>query len=348
MKILHVLLSRLPLPPTKYGGTERVVWSLAQGQILQGHDVRFLWKKASPLPKDTIIYNKKIPLTQQIGDWPDVVHFHWPYEGELHKPFVCTEHGNANHARSYPINTVFLSKKHAENHGAKCYIYNGLDWRSYGEPNLTQPKNYFHFLGKAKTATKNLAGAIDIAKRAKTRLDVLGGSRFNFTRSPIAYWDLSVKFHGMVGGQKKINTIKNSNGLIAPSLWHEPFGLAITESLYLGCPVFATPFGSHPEIIDSDEIGLLSTSYEELAEGIKDVSRFSRMLCHQTAKEKFGMGLMAENYLKTYEKVINNETLNPAIPRADKSYITLLSLEDKSYITLLSLEDKEIDRTTCD
>ena len=32
MKILHVLLTRMPVPPPKYGGTERVLWALYLGQ----------------------------------------------------------------------------------------------------------------------------------------------------------------------------------------------------------------------------------------------------------------------------------------------------------------------------
>jgi len=327
MKILHVLLSRLSLPPLKYGGTERVVWSLAQAQQKEGHEVRFLWRKAKQLPADTIIYDKSVPLPEQIGDWPDVVHFHWPYDGQLHKPFICTEHGNANFPRSYPINTVFLSKNHADNHGATCYVYNGLDWREYGEPNLTTPKSYHHFLGKAKAQTKNLEGAIAIAKKANTRLRVLGGSRVNITRKPFIYLERMVHFHGMVGGAKKFDLIKHSRGLIAPSRWHEPFGLAITESLYLGVPVFATPFGSLPELIAREDIGFLSTNYQALADAAADFSRFDRRACHEVAKQQFGMAQMEVGYRQAYEKVIHGENLNASAPSASESFIKLLDVE---------------------
>lgn len=328
MNILHVLLSRLSLPPAKYGGTERVVWSLAQAQLSLGHQVRFLWKKAKNLPANTIIYNPNLPISEQVGQWPDIVHFHWPYEGELNKPFVCTEHGNANVPRQYPINTIFLSRKHAENHGADFFVYNGLDWREYGEPNLNQPKRYHHFLGKAKAPAKNLRGAIDIANRARLRLDVLGGSRLNVTRNPYIYLDTNVRFHGMVGGQKKLDLIKGSRGLIAPSRWHEPFGLAITESLYLGAPVFATPYGSLPEIIDQEDIGFLSDNYDELAEAAAAYKRFDRRRCHEVAVARFGMLPMAESYIRAYDMVIQKETLNKIAPRAEKSYIDLLPVNN--------------------
>ena len=55
MKILHVLVSRVSLPPPKYGGTQRVIWSLAQAQRAQGHEVRFLWGDAPQVPAGTIV-----------------------------------------------------------------------------------------------------------------------------------------------------------------------------------------------------------------------------------------------------------------------------------------------------
>lgn len=324
MKILHVQLSHLSLPPLKYGGTERVVWSLYQGQKALGHEVRFLWRKASELPENTIIYDPDKSFDEQIGDWPDIVHFHWPYEGELNKPFVCTEHGNANFARRYPINTVFLSRKHAENHGADCFVYNGLDWRDYGEPNLERGQKYFHFLGKAKARTKNIQGAFEIAKRANVSLHVLGGNRFNLSRNPYVCLTPSVRFHGMVGGEKKFELIKNSAGLIAPARWHEPFGLAITESLYLGAPVLATPYGSLPELIESPEVGVLSTQYDELAEAARHPEQFDRRACHELAKNQFGMLPMAEGYLQAYQRVLDGERLNAKQPEATQSFIDLL------------------------
>ena len=36
---------------------------------------------------------------------------------------------------------------------------------------------------------------------------------------------------------EKGEILNSSKGLVFPVLWHEPFGLAIIESLYYGCPV---------------------------------------------------------------------------------------------------------------
>ncbi|AWB66799.1 glucosyl transferase [Saccharobesus litoralis] len=324
MKILHVLSSRISLPPEKYGGTERVIWSLAKAQMAQGHQVRFLWGNAKTVPQGTIRFQKGVPLNQQIGDWPDIVHFHRDYKESIDKPYVITEHGNASEPKEYDANTIFLSRKHAENAGGSCFVYNGLDWSEYGEPNLNQPKDYFHFLGKARHAIKNLDGTLETVERVNGKLAVLGGKRFRLGKGAYCYFNRKARFYGMVGGAKKHELICNSLGLVMPVRWHEPFGLAFTESLYLGTPVFATPYGSLPELIDQPEIGLLSTSGQELAEAMSDLSRFDRKMCHEVAKERFGADPMARGYQVCYEKVLSGQPLHNGKPSTQGGLLDLL------------------------
>ena len=312
MKILHVLLTQLPIPPNDYGGTERVLWALYQGQKALGHDVKFLTKHNGNHP-DGLLYDDAQPLETQIQGWADIIHFHFPYDGDIKTPYVCTEHSNSETPRQFNINTIYLSKKHADNNTATCYVHNGLFWPDYGEPNLTSPKHYMHFLAKASWRIKNLQGTVRIAKGAGMPLHVLGGHRFNIRRNPYLYLSNKLNFHGMVGGQQKNDLIANSKGLIFPVLWHEPFGLAVIESLYLGCPVFATPFGAMPDIV-SQEVGVLSDSYVVLTEAVKDVARFDRRACHEHAKAHFSHIAMSKAYLDCYERVLAGESLNPSRP----------------------------------
>lgn len=329
MKILHVMFSHYALPPKKYGGTERIVWYLSKAQEALGHEVRYLWGKNNNIPSNAMVGDKRQPIAPQIDDWPDIVHFHFPYRGELHKPYVCTEHGNAQEPKDYSKNTVFLSRKHALNHGGECFVYNGLDWRDYGKPNLDKPGNYFHFLGKATAAIKNLHGTVKIAKAAGVKLGVLGGNRLSVRRLPYFFPDLSLTFYGMVGGDKKNRIIRDSKGLIFPVRWHEPFGLAVTESLYLGCPVFATPYGSLPEIIDRPELGFLSTNYTELVEQVRQVDKYDRRLCHEVAKERFGAEPMAKGYMQCYEKVLAGQDLNANTPSSAGKLRDLLAVNER-------------------
>ncbi|UJF23810.1 glycosyltransferase [Suttonella sp. R2A3] len=118
----------------------------------------------------------------------------------------------------------------------------------------------------------------------------------------------------MVGGEEKNRLIRQSQALLFPVRWHEPFGLAIIESLYLGCPVIATPYGALPEIVSNERIGRLSCQYDELAEAVRAVDQFDRRACHEHAKKYFNHLTMTDGYQQCYEKVIAGEKLNNEPP----------------------------------
>jgi glycosyltransferase involved in cell wall biosynthesis len=148
-------------------------------------------------------------------------------------------------------------------------------------------------------------------------LKVIGGVRFNFKMGIRFTFSSRVQFFGMVGGKKKCNIINGSKGLIFPVKWHEPFGLAIIESLFYGCPVFGTPYGSLPEIISKD-FGYLSNQKNELADAILSSDSYSKQKCHEYAVEEFNSKKMTLEYLKLYEKVISGQSLNQRPPKLIK------------------------------
>jgi glycosyltransferase involved in cell wall biosynthesis len=83
--------------------------------------------------------------------------------------------------------------------------------------------------------------------------------------------------------------------------------------LFYGCPIFATPYGSLKELVPN-EAGFLSNSETELANALKRVGDFDRNYCHNYAAENFKAQVMANNYLKLYEKVLNGESLHTIAP----------------------------------
>ena len=166
-------------------------------------------------------------------------------------------------SKLHSTKTPFLfSKNHAARYGSHCFVHNGLDPDEYGKPSFKK-SDYFHFLGDAAWRVKNVKGAIKIASKAKVNLKVIGGNRLNISQGFRLTLNLNTSFCGMIGGVKKNEILDKSKGLIFPVRWHEPFGLAITESLYFGCPVFGTPYGSLPEIVNN-EVGFLSNESTEL------------------------------------------------------------------------------------
>lgn len=314
---MHILIvHKEAIPVQKYGGTERVIWYLGQELVKMGHRVSYLVKCGSYCPFADVLYldeNRKI--SEQIPESVDIVHFSDPPNGELNKPYIRTVHGNGNSREALDINSVFVSRDHARRHGSDSFVYNGLNWDDYGDPALTNPRRYFHFLGNAAWRLKNVKGAVQtVAQTRGEKLHVLGGHRLNFNMGFRFTLNPRVRFHGMVGGERKNGLLRGSKGLVFPVRWHEPFGIAIIESLYFGCPVFGTPYGSLPELV-TKETGFLSGSLSELSAALRNSDCFSRATCHQYAREQFNARKMAEAYLEKYEKVLNGYTLNPEAPR---------------------------------
>ena len=116
----------------------------------------------------------------------------------------------------------------------------------------------------------------------------------------------------MVGGENKFKLLRASSGLIFPVRWHEPFGLAIIESLYFGCPVFAIPYGALPELV-SPGCGHLSDRAEDLAEAIA-CTQYDPRQCQAQALQ-FNADKMTKNYLRVYERILSGETLHHTKPQ---------------------------------
>src|SRR6218665_972794 len=316
---MRILIANTAIIPVQlYGGVERVIWALGKELVRLGHEVTFLAKKGSYCDFASVIWiDEKKAVVEQISNRFDVVHFHFPpgRTESLNLPYIITQHGNSNNLAELDKNTVFISKNHADRYASDSYVYNGLDWSEYRPLERNIKREYFHFLGNAAWRVKNVAGPIDVIKKAKSeKLKVLGGIRFNFKMGMRFTFSPKVSFEGMVGGAKKCRLLNGSKGLIFPVRWHEPFGLAIIESLYYGCPVFGTPYGSLPELVPRD-VGFLSNKREELVAAVLNSTTFSPQRCHEYAAEEFNSRKMAMEYIRKYEKVIANRPLNVGNPR---------------------------------
>ena len=312
----HILIiAPFKIPALFYGGTERVIWDLGNALVNKGFKVSFLVKEGSWCRfANVLIYNSAKSLNEQIPDEVDIVHFNFNPAQDIKKPYLVTIHGNPQGNDIQDRQSVFVSKNHAARYGSELYVYNGLDWNNYLKPDFNQKRNGFHFLGRASWKVKNLKGAISITKKAQENLNVLGGYRFNFKMGWRFTFDTHVNFKGMINNWEKSRFLNKSKGLIFPVLWHEPFGLAVIESLYFGCPVFATNYGSLPELINQ-ETGFLSTNEEELVAAVKQSLSYNSIKCHEVAQTCFSAANMAEKYISLYEKALNGKILNDIPPQ---------------------------------
>jgi glycosyltransferase involved in cell wall biosynthesis len=311
-----LIVNNTKIPVFEYGGTERVIWYLGKELTRMGHTVTYLVKEGSHCDFAKVIsIDSSKTYNEQISDSIDVVHFNFDPQEAIQKPYIITMHGNCNDTRIFDKNTVFVSKNHAQRFGSESFVHNGLDWDDYGPVDFQKKRQHFHFLGNAAWRIKNVKGAIDVVKKVPgEKLVVMGGVRFNVNMGIRLTFHPRIRFEGMVGGSKKIEILQQSKGLLFPVRWHEPFGLAIIESLYFGCPVFGTPYGSLPELV-TPECGFLSTNTNELAMAIRGVEQYEKQKCHQYAMDFFNAKTMALAYLTKYEQVLNGQYLNEKNPQ---------------------------------
>ncbi len=314
---MHVVFAHdKPLPVATYGGTERIIYWLMRALVKSGHRVTLIGHPESK------VREFGIELIQ--GDaqsWPnlipsdaDIVHLFFPWHQELSKPYICRIGGNGKPGETFPINTIFISKSHAANHGAECVVYNGLDLDDYPESLVEHKKPFtdwqsFAFVAKAKWKVKNLKDCVRAVKDTKKELHVGGGRA----------WTLNRKIHsyGMVNQTQKFEIFAKSDALLWPIRWSEPFGIAMIEAMAAGLPVIASNHGSSPEIVNP-EVGLICRNYQEFAEAIDHAPRsYNPRAIRDYVVQNFSSEKMCRDYLTCYERVLNGHKLN-AIPPVAK------------------------------
>jgi glycosyltransferase involved in cell wall biosynthesis len=297
------------LPVHNYGGTERVVYWLGRALVERGHRVTFLARKSNISFATSIVIDKNRSLESQIPRDTDIVHLHSGFPMPENLPACQTIHGNSRHSTTFHPNSIFVSQNHAQNHCASAFVHNGLDSRDYGSTDFTSKREAFIFLAKAAWRVKNVRGAIEVANLANAPIDILGGHRLNFKMGFRLTLSKQARFHGMVDDKKKIPYLRSARGLIFPVLWPEPFGIAVTESLYFGIPIFATPYGSLPELVNN-EVGYLSNNAQDLADAAKSWNTFDRRAIHAWWEKNFTADIMAQKYLEYYTSILDGQNLH--------------------------------------
>jgi glycosyltransferase involved in cell wall biosynthesis len=278
------------VPPSHYGGTERVVSWLTEELIGLGDKVTLFASGGSvtraelvavcpkPLrlsrpPIDPMVaFAALLESVARRASEFDVIHCHvdWlhlPLLQRLGRPFVTTLHGRLDLALlgsllcHYP-NAAFVSISNNQREPLPDLnwldtIYHGVP-ESLLAPNL-QPDNYLAFLGRL-TPEKGADIAIRLAKKAELPLRIaakiprLQSHYFKDKIEPLVD-GARIEFVGEVNERQKQGFLGNAMGMLFPIDWPEPFGLVMIEAMACGTPVIAWRRGSVPEIIDHGVTG---------------------------------------------------------------------------------------------
>ena len=293
-----------PLPVRRYGGTERVIVWLARGLRELGHDPLILAREGTRLGElpvhelspSTIRRMAQVSdfrLDPSIPDGIDVIHFHSATAGSLELPHLTTIHGNARPGR-FGADHVFVSRDHMVRMWGRHFVHNGIDPADY-EFRTNKSTNLL-FLGLASRRVKGVDRAIRIARKADRRLCIAGGWRPSLDRR--------IHWAGMVDNERKRELLSEACALLNPIRWLEPFGLVVVEALVSGTPVIASPLGAMNELV-TPQVGALCGDDASFLESIERIGEWSPDACRQRVLDHFTHTIMAQNYLRLYERAID-------------------------------------------
>ena len=294
-------------PPKGYAGVERIVSYLSQGLVELGHEV-FL--KCNP--GSTHRFAKVITSLDQLPSSIDVVHFHRfseIYELQERKlAWAFTHHGVNDDSviiKKVPgirMNTIFVSRRHAEMHNSDKFVLNGLDSHDYPPENMKE--DYYFWVGALSWGErKGLFTTLRIAKETGIRLKIAGPGPENLEAVIQASKECpNIEYLGVVDGKQKLELLGRAKALIFPINWEDPCPLVPIEAMFCGTPVITKNIGAMSELIDADT-GIFCEQYEDILEALNRIHKFDPGTIRQKAIDKFNHIRCASSYLEMYKRI---------------------------------------------
>jgi glycosyltransferase involved in cell wall biosynthesis len=353
MRIAQITSVYIAVPPTTYGGTERIVYQLCQQLTRRGHQVELFASGDSRVdctlhavlpiasqddPQSTFYLEKEFEarntynLYRQASRF-DLIHAHWTTLAPYFSAFTSTptlvtyaymeKHIHEYYRRHFPhCLPVCVSRAQTKLLGDESIpvVYNGVDLdeiRFNGEP-----EDFFIIVGRM-TPEKGIADAIRIAKKAKTKLLIIGHVTTHLPWSE-EYFLKEVKPH-IDGDQIRyierlaypdiVQLMGKAKGFLFPLQWDEPFGMVVIESMAAGTPVLSYRRGSMPELIKNGETGYLLDSEEEMVAMTHRVETLDRAHCRSWVEEHFSVQQMIEGYERLYKLAVSGQPKQKLKPK---------------------------------
>ena len=343
MRIAQIAPLTEAVPPSLYGGTERVVSWLTEALVGLGHDVTLfasgdsktsakleaMWPCALRFDKAVLdpiaLHMLMLEHVRQMAHGFDILHFHLDYYpfslfSRQPVPFITTLHGRLDLPEHQPVFQTFSSipvisiskaqQKPVPQAGWIGNVYHGMP-ANLLTPQQVKP-SYLAFLGRI-AREKRVDRAIRIAERCglplkiAAKVDKADREYFEAEVEPVLKTHKNVEFIGEIGDRDKPAFLSGAIGLLVPIDWPEPFGLVMIESMACGTPVIAFNHGSASEVVDDGLTGFVVRNEDEAVAAVGRLGSLSRSKIRQHFEQRFTAQRMASEYVSIYHRMATHK-----------------------------------------
>ena len=244
--------------------------------------------------------------------------------------------GAASNGFFVPI-SEYQKNQHAGMRNVQEVIYHGIDVLEYPYLVDSAPDEYLFSIGRI-TRNKGQHSAIEAARQTGMRLVLAGNVQnkpedrayfeelkesidlvvppnehpggpgyYESVVQPILESPKQIIYIGELNSAQKKVWFMHAKATLFPVEWGEPFGLVLVESMACGTPVIAFRRGSVPEIVSHGHTGFVVDTSQEMAQAVQGLSIIDRRDCRADAEDRFSLTVMAENYVKKYQQLLERK-----------------------------------------
>jgi glycosyltransferase involved in cell wall biosynthesis len=343
VKIAQIAPLAESVPPTLYGGTERVVSWLTEELVQLGHRVTLFASGDSQTEAELVsVIPRALRLDPTVRDCQpyhyilldkvfrrahefDVLHFHidlmhYPLFRSMAERVLTTLHGRLDLPDLHPFYRAFDSMKLVSISNAQRKPMPPVNWTATVPHGLPQDLHrcgngdggYLAFLGRI-TPEKGPEAAIAIAKatgvplKIAAKVDAVDREYFEAIVKPMLDHPL-IEYIGEINEGQKTRFLGEARVLLFPIDWPEPFGLVMIEAMACGTPVVAFRAGSVPEVLEHGRTGFIVSDVAEAVHAVPAAAKLDRNKIRARFEERFTAAHMAKNYLTVYQSLIEGRT----------------------------------------
>jgi glycosyltransferase involved in cell wall biosynthesis len=338
MRLLITADPYLPVPPTHYGGIERVIALLVDGLVARGHTVTLLAHPASRTSAALLPYG--VPphtgAVARVGELLQAARAAWSardldlvhsfgrlaalapilpmrflpkvqsYQRAVSWPGVARAVRLAGSSLRLTACSSSMHEGRGSVTGTWHTVYNAVDTVRLVPSTAVDPDAPLVFLGRLEWI-KGVHHAIAIARGAGRRL-IIAGNRVR-TKDGDAYFtsqiaphldDHFVTYVGEVDDEAKAQWLASAAALLMPIEWDEPFGIVMAEALACGTPVIGFGRGAVPEVVRHGTTGFVGGSVDDAVAAVGRLGEIDRAVCRADAEQRFSPGALVDAYLRVY------------------------------------------------